>query len=123
MDGSYRKQLLNSGLNDAQITNMEVGISQYGMQEVLNDPELTASQRKLVTSAYGADTTGSLTRESVAALYNYKDGSTNKTGGFLGLGGKSDTDRLNDVMGTIQIYRNVGIKDEDILKKLQEKKK
>lgn len=63
------------------------------------------------------DDATSLTREHVASLYGITDNSE-KTG-FLGLWGKTNAEKLDEIMTSIKSYQDAGYADEKILTMLQ----
>lgn len=109
-----KQKLLAANFTSSEISQIAEDVSAYGLSSVLegiSDP----AQRKAIESVYGGASEDVITRESVSKLYGLPDDGS-KTG-FLGLG-KTTSQKLDDVMATVERYRAVGLSDPEIRTKL-----
>jgi len=106
--------LLTAGFNTSDIAKIERDVSEFGVEFTVQ--ELSEPQADAIREAYGGEDQTKLTRESISTLYNIPDNSE-KTG-FLGFG-KTNSEKLDDIMVSIDQYQAVGFSDADILKIIQ----
>lgn len=112
-----KQGLVAIGMTTKDIAAMEEEINEFGINAVLEgqtDPKV----RDAIMKAYGGkvEEESKLTRENVAKFYGLTDDGT-KTGLF-GLG-KTTSQKLDEIMQTIQRYQALGMSDNDIIELLQ----
>lgn len=118
-----KRGLVGAGFTSTEANAIGADVNKYGLAKVLEgitDP----TQKAAIQKVYGVDASKEtkLTRASMSALFGIADNSS-KSGilGFFG-GGKTNSQKLDDLMSTIKKYQDVGYKDDEILKLMQEKK-
>lgn len=115
-------KLINSGLSQQDVANIQADLKAHGADEVLKG--LPANQQSIVRDVLaGGNQKQFLTKDYIKNLYTdqqlkdeaYKAGF--KSGGVFGLGQGADTEaylnHMNDLIGQ---YRSAGYTDADILK-------
>jgi hypothetical protein len=115
-----KQGLVAIGMTTKDIAAMEEEINEFGINAVLegqDDPKV----RDAIMKAYGGkvEEESKLTRENVAKFYGLTD--DGRKTGLLGLG-KTTSQKLDEIMQTIQRYQALGMSDDDIIKLLQQKK-
>ncbi len=123
LSNEKKSSLLGAGFSQPDIINIEKDVQQHGIDKVL-EGITDEKQKKALQKVYGSDESNTtLTRESVAKLFDLSD-ETAKAHSFLGLDyGETNKDKLDTVMGTIQKYRDVGYTDKEIMKMLIDQNK
>ncbi len=109
-----RQRLIGAGFNAADIDGIQRDLNSYGLGSVTEG--LDANQKSVLSSIVNgttAETPTKLTRSSISGLYGIPD--DNEKSGFLGFG-KTNKEKLDELMNTIQRYQGVGYSDVDILK-------
>ena len=91
---------------DATYEQLEAGLRQY--TTTLSDADI-----KSLLGEKGLTKTSKLTREAVASLYSLPD--NNEKTGWFGFG-KTNSEKLNDIMASIKKYQDIGYSDDEILK-------
>lgn len=123
-----KTRLLGAGFTDADIDNIENDINNYGIDQVLADPNLTSTQKRAIQGAYGsAEGTQFLNADYFRSIFTEPQlkkaaGDAGFTaGGFLGfgVGDEGVNDYLNYLEGLVAQYRTAGYSDQEILKMMQ----
>lgn len=115
-----RQRVKITGLNDTSIDQALKDIARYGADKILTkesgftDSELTAL-REVVLNEKPIQT--GLSRENISKLFGIPD--NDKRSGFKGWWGEANNSKLDKIMDTIRLYKESGMKDEDIMKLLQ----
>lgn len=113
-----RLKLIGAGFTEDEVGTIEAEVAAYGIDAVLEGID-NEKQRQALLSVYGGEEDGfELTREAVSKFYGLPDDGSGKV---LGMFGKTTSQKLDDIMGTIERYRAVGVTDEQILDKIQKK--
>ncbi len=119
-----KKRLIAVNFTPADIAQIQSDINSYGVEkttEGMDEKQKKALQNVLSgvtpTQEQAANKTTKLTRENVSSLFGIPDDSS-KTG-FLGFG-KTNSEKLTDILSSIKKYQDVGYSDEDILKMMKE---
>jgi len=113
--GATEKQiLLGVGFSQPDIIAIEKDINQYGLNKVM-EGITDQKQKNALQKVYGikVEEPSKLTRTSISTLYGIPD--DDKKTGFLGFG-KTNKEKLDDIMKIIAQYQAVGTSDADILK-------
>ena len=110
-----KRVLLGANLTLPEISSIESDIKQFGISKVLEGITEPA-QKKAIQDVYGGKEGTRLNRQNVAQLFGMLDDEA-KTGflGFFGRG-KTNKEKLDELMASIKKYQDVGYSDEDILK-------
>jgi hypothetical protein len=110
--------LLGAGFSQDEAKSIDADVRQYGLDTVISG--MDKAQADAVRNVYKTtDTaeTSKLTRESISTLFGISD--DDQKSGFLGFG-KTNKERLDEIMSTIERYQGVGYKDDEILKMMEE---
>jgi uncharacterized protein YidB (DUF937 family) len=118
-----RGELIGTGLSNSTIEYLQEGINEYGLQEVLNsEAGLTSSQKMKLTSivsgaksqaideSYIKKVIGNERLKAAAEAVGYDSGSQSEVDYYV-----------NQLFQTVLTYRDLGLSDSDILKKLETK--
>lgn len=124
------KQLLvGSGFAGNDLKAIENDLNKYGVEQVLNNPSTTESQKATLKQVLNKSNTPASKPFLSEDFFKTTYGDTLKTaakdagfttGGFFGLGKSGDTDAyLKDIMKKVEAYRAAGYTDQEILKLMQ----
>lgn len=109
-----RRNLIGSGFSSQEITDIQNDINQYGIDRVLEGITDT-KQKAALQKVYGIKTAeaSKLTRSSLATLFGISDDNT-KTD-WWGFAGKTNKEKLDDLISLVERYKAVGYSDAQIL--------
>jgi len=117
--------LLGAGYSTSDISTIEKGVNENGFTTVYEAEKAagaTTQQLEALQDVYGQDV-DKLTRENLSQLFGIPDddsvsGFWNSAASIFG-GGKTNKEKLDDLMDTVERYKAVGYSDAEILKLMQ----
>lgn len=119
---TQQSQLLAGGFTSADVANMQADVAAHGIDAVIDG--MTKDQQALVKRVLASSASVSdvvspdqqqFTREYVSKLYGIQDTGTRPVGVY---GGKTNSQKLDDIMKSIQGWYDAGYTDKDIAKAL-----
>jgi hypothetical protein len=116
-----RGKLTGVNFSSSDITQLEKDINEYGKEQALEGVTDPKQKQAIDSILGGTKKTVNLDRASLATFYGYADDDS-KVGGFMGFGGSTGKQKLDEIEKVIARYRAIGMSDEDILKELQKNK-
>jgi hypothetical protein len=131
-----RGKLIATGLSNAEIEHLEEGINEYGAAEVLSkETGLTEAQKTVLTSIIaGKKDAEFITKDTITTLFAddvlrkaANEAGYNAGGEFMsrdyGVPDDQRDEYITDLMGSVDLYRKMGLSDKDILAKIETKVK
>lgn len=111
-----KRTLIGSGFNSSEASNIASDVEKYGIEKVL-EGVTDYKQKRAIQKVYGVESGSSLTREKIATYYGIKDDETKA--GWFGFG-KSNKDKLDEIVAFVERNSAIGMTDAQIIKLLQE---
>jgi len=112
-------KLLGSGFSLQDMKNIEADVETAGLDAVLADPSLTEQQRGVLNDIFKVQTS-KLTRSSLSDFFGIPD-TAERSGikGFFGAG-KTNAEKLTELVDAVEKYKAVGYTDVEILKIMED---
>jgi len=118
-----RGELIGTGLASSVIDHIQEGINEYGLQEVLNsETGLTSAQKMKLTSIVSGAKSQAIDEYYIKKVIGIEK--LEKAAEAVGFdkGTPAEVDYyVNQLYQTVETYRELGLSDSDILKKLEDK--
>ena len=116
-----KTKLLGAGFSSSEISHIEQGVNANGLDEVLRlekEAGATDAQLKAIQDVYGVEEGSKLTRENLSKLFGISD---DDSASFWKFGlGKTNKEKLDELMKAVEQYQAVGYSDDEILKLMKE---
>jgi uncharacterized protein YidB (DUF937 family) len=118
-----RGELIGTGLASSVIDHIQDGINEYGLQEVLDSEKgLTDAQKMKLTSIVSGAKSQAIDEDYIKKVIG--NDKLKKAAEAVGYDSNSQSEvdyYVNQLYQTVETYRELGISDSDILKKLEDK--
>jgi hypothetical protein len=115
--------LIGTGLASSVIDHIQDGINEYGLQEVLDSEKgLTDAQKMKLTSIVSGAKSQAIDEDYIKKVIG--NDKLKKAAEAVGYDSNSQSEvdyYVNQLYQTVETYRELGISDSDILKKLEDK--
>lgn len=129
LDSSGQRELLGAGFTSAQISSIESDIQEYGIDVVLDDSNLSSKQKLAIQKAYGGEgaeeETEFLNRDYFKNIFSddqlitaAEEAGMIEKSGFINKKANV-TEYLDYLERTVDLYRQAGYTDQEILKMMQ----
>ena len=115
--------MIGTGLASSVIDHIQDGINEYGLQEVLDSEKgLTDAQKMKLTSIVSGAKSQAIDEDYIKKVIG--NDKLKKAAEAVGYDSNSQSEvdyYVNQLYQTVETYRELGISDSDILKKLEDK--